>query len=38
MEVHDWKKVQTNGWNYDEFRQAIKKGVVTENGKTIRVY
>ncbi|RTE03564.1 ABC transporter substrate-binding protein [Paenibacillus whitsoniae] len=30
----DWKKVQTNGWTYDEFRQAIKKGVVTENGKT----
>ncbi|MEC0227855.1 ABC transporter substrate-binding protein [Paenibacillus alba] len=30
----DWKKVQQNGWTYDEFRQAIKKGVVTENGKT----
>ncbi|OCT11306.1 ABC transporter substrate-binding protein [Paenibacillus pectinilyticus] len=30
----DWKKVQTNGWTYDEFRDAIKKGVVTENGKT----
>jgi multiple sugar transport system substrate-binding protein len=30
----DWKKVQTNGWTYAEFRDAIKKGVVTENGKT----
>ncbi|WNQ11989.1 extracellular solute-binding protein [Paenibacillus aurantius] len=30
----DWKKVQQNGWTYDEFRQAIKKGVVQENGKT----
>jgi len=30
----DWKKVQQNGWTYDEFRDAIKKGVVTENGKT----
>jgi multiple sugar transport system substrate-binding protein len=30
----DWKKIQQNGWTYDEFRQAIKKGVVTENGKT----
>ncbi|KQX48427.1 ABC transporter substrate-binding protein [Paenibacillus sp. Root444D2] len=30
----DWKKVQTSGWTYDEFRQAVKKGVVTENGKT----
>jgi multiple sugar transport system substrate-binding protein len=30
----DWKKVQQNGWTYDEFRQAIKKGTVTENGKT----
>lgn len=30
----DWKKVQQNGWTYDEFREAIKKGVVTEGGKT----
>ncbi|MBD0382675.1 ABC transporter substrate-binding protein [Paenibacillus sedimenti] len=30
----DWKKVQQNGWTYEEFREAIKKGVVTENGKT----
>lgn len=32
----DWKKVQQNGWTYDEFREAIKKGVVTENGQTTR--
>jgi ABC-type sugar transport system, periplasmic component len=30
----DWKSVQQNGWTYEEFREAIKKGVVTENGKT----
>jgi multiple sugar transport system substrate-binding protein len=30
----DWKKVQQNGWTYNEFREAIKKGVVTENGQT----
>ncbi|ANE48213.1 ABC transporter substrate-binding protein [Paenibacillus swuensis] len=30
----DYKKVQQNGWTYDEFREAIKKGVVKENGKT----
>jgi len=31
----DWKSVQTNGWTYDEFREAIKKGVVKdENGET----
>jgi multiple sugar transport system substrate-binding protein len=30
----DYKKIQQNGWTYDEFREAIKKGVVTENGKT----
>lgn len=30
----DWKSVQQNGWTYDEFREAIKKGVVEENGKT----
>lgn len=30
----DWKKVQQSGWTYDEFREAIKKGVVTENGQT----
>jgi len=30
----DWKKVQENGWTYEEFREAIKKGVVKEGGKT----
>ncbi|MCR8643634.1 extracellular solute-binding protein [Paenibacillus sp. N1-5-1-14] len=30
----DWKKVQANGWTYDEFREAIKKGVVKEGDKT----
>jgi len=30
----DWKKVQEQGWTYEEFREAIKAGVVTENGKT----
>ena len=30
----DWKSVQQNGWTYDEFREAIKKGVVEENGAT----
>lgn len=32
----DYKKVQKEGWTFDEFREAIKKGVVTENGKTSR--
>ncbi|MFD0590421.1 ABC transporter substrate-binding protein [Paenibacillus sp. GCM10027627] len=32
----DWKKVQQEGWTYDEFRAAIKKGVVQENGTTSR--
>ncbi|WP_442601777.1 ABC transporter substrate-binding protein [Paenibacillus sp. KN14-4R] len=30
----DWKKIQQNGWTYDEFREAIKKGVVKEGDKT----
>ncbi|SEC11774.1 extracellular solute-binding protein [Paenibacillus sp. GP183] len=30
----DWKSIQQNGWTYDQFRDAIKKGVVTSNGKT----
>lgn len=30
----DWQKVQQNGWTYEEFREAIKKGVKQENGKT----
>lgn len=32
----DWKKVQQNGWTYEEFREAIKKGVVKEGDKTSR--
>jgi multiple sugar transport system substrate-binding protein len=32
----DWKNVQDNGWTYEQFRDAIKAGVVTENGKTSR--
>ncbi|MFC4812344.1 ABC transporter substrate-binding protein [Paenibacillus sp. GCM10023250] len=32
----DYKAVQQNGWTYDEFREAIKKGVVKEGGKTTR--
>lgn len=33
----DWKSVQQNGWTYEEFREAIKAGVVKdENGETTR--
>lgn len=32
----DWKKVQQEGWTYEEFRDAIKKGVVKEGDKTKR--
>lgn len=32
----DWKAVQKNGWTYDEFRDAIKKGTIKEGGKTTR--
>jgi len=32
----DWKKVQQNGWTYEEFREAIKKGVVKEGNTTKR--
>ncbi|WP_276355301.1 ABC transporter substrate-binding protein [Cohnella caldifontis] len=32
----DWKKVQKDGWTYDEFREAIKKGVVKEGDTTKR--
>lgn len=32
----DWKKVQKDGWTFDEFRESIKKGVVSEGGKTSR--
>jgi len=33
----DWKSVQQNGWTYDQFREAIKKGVVkNDKGETTR--
>lgn len=32
----DWKKVQQDGWTFDEFREAVKKGVVKEGDKTSR--
>lgn len=32
----DWKNVQKNGWTYDEFREAIKKGVVKNGDATSR--
>lgn len=32
----DYKKVQKEGWTYEEFREAIKKGVVKEGDKTSR--
>lgn len=33
----DWKSVQQNGWTFDEFREAIKKGVVKDDkGDTSR--
>lgn len=31
----DWKAVQQNGWTYDEFREAIKKGVKQDGDKTV---
>lgn len=33
----DWKTIQKKGWTYDEFREAIKKGVV-KNGDTYSRY
>nr|WP_274365725.1 MULTISPECIES: extracellular solute-binding protein [unclassified Paenibacillus] len=30
----DWKSVQQNGWTYEQFREAIKKGVKVEGDKT----
>lgn len=30
----DWKKVQKEGWTYEQFREAIKKGVVKDGNKT----
>jgi multiple sugar transport system substrate-binding protein len=32
----DWKAVQKNGWTFDEFREAIKKGVVKDGDATSR--
>lgn len=32
----DWKNVQKNGWTYEEFREAIKKGVVKDGSNTSR--
>ncbi|MFC4775755.1 ABC transporter substrate-binding protein [Paenibacillus sp. GCM10023252] len=32
----DYKNVQQNGWTYDQFREAIKKGVVKSGDKTSR--
>lgn len=33
----NWKEVQQNGWTYDEFREAIKSGVVKDDkGETSR--
>ena len=33
----DWVAVQQNGWTYDEFREAIKNGVVkNDKGETSR--
>lgn len=33
----DWKKVQKEGWTFDEFREAIKAGVIKE-GSTVKTY
>lgn len=30
----DWKSIQKNGWTYDQFREAIKKGVVKDGDNT----
>lgn len=32
----DWRNVQKNGWTYEEFREAIKKGVVKDGNNTSR--
>lgn len=33
----DWQSVQQNGWTYEEFREAIRKGTVrNENGEVTR--
>lgn len=33
----DWRKIQSEGWTYDEFREAIKKGVV-KSGNNVSTY
>ncbi|HBY72181.1 MAG TPA: ABC transporter substrate-binding protein, partial [Lachnospiraceae bacterium] len=30
----DWKRIQKEGWTYEEFREAIKAGTVKEGDKT----
>lgn len=30
----DWKHIQQNGWTFDEFREAIKKGVIKDGDMT----
>lgn len=32
----DWKSIQKNGWTFDQFREAIKKGVVKSGKDTSR--
>lgn len=32
----DWKSIQTKGWTFDEFRAAVKKGVVNSGSNTSR--
>ena len=32
----DWKTIQTKGWTFDEFREAVKKGVVKSESSTTR--
>ncbi|WMJ86942.1 ABC transporter substrate-binding protein [Anaerocolumna sp. MB42-C2] len=33
----DWKKVQTDGWTYEEFRKAIKAGTI-KDGDNVKTY
>ncbi|MBG9793758.1 ABC transporter substrate-binding protein [Paenibacillus dendritiformis] len=32
----DWKKVQKEGWTFEQFREDVKKGVVKDGDKTTR--
>lgn len=32
----DWKSIQKNGWTFDQFREAIKKGVIKKGSATSR--